>query len=360
MYGQHAPPIDLVGHSSGAGMRVSIALATCQGEKFLRRQLDSILNQSLLPYELVIGDDASTDGTVAMIEHFALSAPFPVRLTRNPRRLGFRENFMQTALRCSGDVIAFCDQDDVWYSEKLARCVFPFVDPEVTLVCHDANVVNALGQKVEKSIVVRRNGVWSPSHRPLHSQYGLTMVIRRALIEHYDLWLQTIDENTSDRTQHAAHDPWFYFLAANLGKIVNIDEPLVDYFQHEANTIGIPHGFVTRTLQYRSEYYQLRVQAVSIRIAILRELQNRATAKYRAHITQQFSIYHRHLKIYEARALIYSDEPLAARCIGLAKALAAGGYGQQGFGLRALVADLVYGIIRFSPGPKLYAMLQRS
>jgi glycosyltransferase involved in cell wall biosynthesis len=267
---------------------------------------------------------------------------------------------MQTAKRCSGDVIALCDQDDVWHPDKLARCVVPFADPEVTLVCHDANVVDASGRRVDKAIVVRRNGEWRPSQTPLHSQYGLTMVIRLDLTAHYDLWLQTIDENTSDRSQHAAHDPWFYFLAINLGKVVNIDEPLVDYFQHESNTIGIPLGFVNRTLQYRSQYYQLRVQAVSIRIAILSELQKRTTTKYHAYIAQQFNIYRRHLKIYEARALIYSDAPLAARCIGLFRSIAAGGYAQQGFGLRALVADMVYGIIRFNPGPRLYAMLQRS
>jgi len=338
---------------------ISIALATYQGELFLQQQLDSIFCQTLLPYELVIGDDGSTDDTIGIIERFAVKAPFPVHLKRNPHRLGYRENFMQTTQRCTGDLIAFCDQDDVWHPQKLAHCAVPFIDPEVMLVCHDANVVNASGQRIEKSIVVRRNGAWNPSYRPLHSQYALTMVFRRSLTDHYDLWLKTIDENTSDRTQHSAHDPWFYFLAINLGKVINVDEPLVDYIQHESNTVGIPDRFVSRTLQYRSQYYELRVQAMCTRIAILYELQNRATPKYCAHIAQQFIIYDQYLKIYRARALIYSENPLAVRCIGLIRSLAAGGYGRQAFGIRSILSDFLHGIVRVNLGPRVYAMLQR-
>lgn len=100
-------------------MIISIALATHNGEKFLRQQLESLAEQLLLPYELVVGDDGSTDGTIDIIEEFAKIAPFPVFLERNAQPLGYGENFLHTASRCAGDWIAFCDQDDVWLPNKL-------------------------------------------------------------------------------------------------------------------------------------------------------------------------------------------------------------------------------------------------
>src|SRR6478609_12105203 len=101
---------------------VSVAMATYNGAKFLQAQLDSLAAQTQLPDELVVGDDGSSDDTLAILEAFAASAPFPVRVDRNETRPDYGDNFMRTALRCTGDYIAFCDQDDVWLPEKIERC----------------------------------------------------------------------------------------------------------------------------------------------------------------------------------------------------------------------------------------------
>ena len=124
---------------------VSIAIATCNGARHIDEQLRSLAMQQLLPDELVVTDDASTDDTVARIETFAANAPFPVRLYRNPERLGYRANFMQAAELCRAEIISFCDQDDVWEPHKLAACVQPFDNPGVILVYHDASTINADG-----------------------------------------------------------------------------------------------------------------------------------------------------------------------------------------------------------------------
>ena len=73
----------------------------------------------LLPHELVVCDDGSSDNTVSILQEFQKEAPFPVKIHRNPRRLGFADNFLQAASRCNGDWVAFCDQDDIWFPEKL-------------------------------------------------------------------------------------------------------------------------------------------------------------------------------------------------------------------------------------------------
>lgn len=342
--------------------RISIALATYQGARFLEAQLDSLRRQATLPCELVIGDDGSSDGTAEIIERFAATAPFPVLFQRNATRLNYRANFIEVARRCTGDLIAFCDQDDVWHEDKLTRCAVPFADPDVMLVCHDANVIDAEDRPAGGTIVVRDKGAWRPSQRPLNLQYALTMVFRRCLNDHYDLWLKSIDESAADRSQHAAHDQWIYFLATVLGRVVNIDEKLLDYRQHGSNAIGIPDGNIGKSLEFRANYYDRREAAVRIRIGLLRELQERSDPPRRQHIAQLIPLYEKHLRIYAARAAVYGSGALGRRVAGVVRTAAMGGYAAGEFSARSMVSDLIYGVVRFTPGPgvaKLYAAVSR-
>src|SRR5438876_11483502 len=109
-------------------MRISVALATYQGEQFLPEQLDSYLNQTRLPDELCVSDDGSGDGTIQIIEEFRRRAPFPVRLVAPAERLGSNRNFEHAATNCTGDVILFSDQDDVWLRRHMEQLVTPSED----------------------------------------------------------------------------------------------------------------------------------------------------------------------------------------------------------------------------------------
>ena len=101
----------------------SIALATYNGEKFLQRQLDTLAAQTRLPDEMAVCDDGSTDGTLEILRQFAETAPFPVRIFQNLKNLGPGRNFRKAFSLCEGDVTFFCDQDDVWFPEKLETLV---------------------------------------------------------------------------------------------------------------------------------------------------------------------------------------------------------------------------------------------
>jgi len=96
-------------------------MCTYNGSRFLPEQLASIAAQSRLPDELVICDDGSSDGTAEIIEEFARTAPFPVRLILNIQNLGSTKNFEKAIGLCTGDLIALSDQDDIWLPHKLAR-----------------------------------------------------------------------------------------------------------------------------------------------------------------------------------------------------------------------------------------------
>jgi glycosyltransferase involved in cell wall biosynthesis len=129
----------------GERTRFSIALATFNGEAYIGEQLDSLARQILLPDELVVCDDGSVDNTVAIVQEFRNAAPFLVKIHQNPKRLGFADNFLQAATKCSGDWVAFCDQDDIWFPEKLlsvSEAIQNSRASDLMLVTHSVQMVS--------------------------------------------------------------------------------------------------------------------------------------------------------------------------------------------------------------------------
>lgn len=99
--------------------RVSVVLCTYNGEKHLARQLDSILQQTCPPHEILVQDDGSADRTCEIVEQYCEKYPL-IRLVRNPENLGFNRNFLDAISKATGDWIALSDQDDIWAPDKIA------------------------------------------------------------------------------------------------------------------------------------------------------------------------------------------------------------------------------------------------
>src|ERR1019366_4600666 len=216
--------------------RISIAMATYNGATYLLDQLDSLAAQTLMPYELVVTDDGSTDATLEILDEFARRAPFPVHIHRNPERLGYRDNFLKAARLCTGELIAFCDQDDVWSRDKL-RVVAPvFADAEVLLAVHDATLVT---EQLERIAHIRNPDCELPL-AVQSVQLGFSMVFRADLP-----FANNVARPHSDRDADGslmAHDQWISFLTASLGKCRRIRQTLVLYRQHGNNTCGYGGG----------------------------------------------------------------------------------------------------------------------
>lgn len=104
-------------------MRLSVAMCTYNGEKYIREQLMSIRNQTLRIDEIVICDDCSEDDTVEIIENLIRQYDLPVRLHVNTWNHGYRKNFEQAICRCSGDIIFLSDQDDIWLPTKVETII---------------------------------------------------------------------------------------------------------------------------------------------------------------------------------------------------------------------------------------------
>ena len=113
---------------------VSVAMATYNGGRFLREQLDSIHRQTLQPVEVILCDDGSGDDTVEIARRFAAEVSYRVVVDAHGERLGYSENFLRAIRQCRGEGIALCDQDDVWEPRKLEVACAEFRDPGVIAV----------------------------------------------------------------------------------------------------------------------------------------------------------------------------------------------------------------------------------
>ncbi len=210
--------------------------------------LESLALQELVPDELVISDDASSDGTLAVAEDFAASAPFSVRIEVNPSRVGSTANFAKALERCRGQFIALADQDDIWYPTKLRRLEQELADdPTVTLVFSDADLIDEQGDQIGERLwqtrlvdqTLRHHAVVSGkmfAQRPLTT--GCTMMVRRRAVEAAIPFPSELASSAAPMR----HDRWLSLLAAAVGTVRAIPEPMLGFRLHPSQETGVLVG----------------------------------------------------------------------------------------------------------------------
>lgn len=102
-------------------MKTSVALCTYNGEKYIKEQLDSILNQTKKVDEIIVCDDCSSDKTVEILNHYSSTNPGLFKIYINEQNLRSVKNFEKAITLCTGDIIFLSDQDDFWVNEKSGR-----------------------------------------------------------------------------------------------------------------------------------------------------------------------------------------------------------------------------------------------
>ena len=115
-------------------IKIAVVIATYNGENFIREQLESILSQTLMPYEVIISDDNSKDSTWDILKEYKLKFPALFRIYRNKLSLGPHENFINAFQYVTADYIAPCDQDDIWLPEKLEHSYYMMCEKNCSLV----------------------------------------------------------------------------------------------------------------------------------------------------------------------------------------------------------------------------------
>ena len=225
---------------------VSIALCTYNGEKFLPQQLESFLNQSRLPDELVACDDCSTDSTVEILNQFKNRAPFPVEIHQNRVNLGSTKNFEKAIGLCNGDIIFLSDQDDIWCENKISRISNELRDKSGLLVFSNAELIDEFGNPLNTTLwekwgfTPERQVSWRTNINAVDDLFvndnkitGATLAFKRSLLEKalpFDLPFGFI------------HDAWLGLIAAAQNRLVFLDEILTKYRIHDEQQIGIGSG----------------------------------------------------------------------------------------------------------------------
>lgn len=214
---------------------VSVAIATYNGEQFLRDQLDSIYNQTYKNIEVIITDDCSTDGTFEILEEY--SQKYGLSYYINKKRLGFVRNFEQALSLCRGEYIALADQDDIWLPEKIEHLINEIGNNY--LIFSDAILIDTYGNKIAESFKTFSNYM-ADSETPFlllfyrKYIYGCTMFFKKELLE----------KALPIPNGIGHHDWWFPIVATKNGGIKYLDKRLMFYRQHKNNVSGDVKGHV--------------------------------------------------------------------------------------------------------------------
>jgi glycosyltransferase involved in cell wall biosynthesis len=221
-----------------SSLRVSVALCTYNGSAHLAEQLESLLRQTRQPDELIIFDDASTDRTADMLQNFS-GATFPVKIQINQRTLGPAKNFEQAIAACDGDVIALCDQDDLWHLNKLALTEAAFADhPNAGFVFGDAEMCDETGQalayRLWDSVRFSRR-----SRRQMKRGRGLEVLLRQNVVTGATMAFSSkFRSMVLPIDPRWMHDGWIALLLSAIAPVALIEEPVIRYRQHAQQEIG--------------------------------------------------------------------------------------------------------------------------
>ena len=215
-------------------MKVSIALATYNGERFLREQLDSLYSQSRLPDEVVVCDDCSSDHTVSILEEY--KNKYGLAYYRNDVSLGVNANFFRAISLCSGDYICICDQDDMWMPHKVETLLneISLIDEadKPVAVSSLRQDVNAEGEPIAPPQNFPEGMSWEDTLLNTEQSQGCTMMMNRCLAE---MSVKFFNERTA--ANEVMYDVLISLLAAVFGKKKNLSVPLMYYRHHDANVV---------------------------------------------------------------------------------------------------------------------------
>lgn len=222
---------------------ISVCLATYNGERFIQRQLETIIEQLGENDEIIISDDGSTDNTLKIIE--SLHSPL-VHIYINKGEHGYTPNFENALRFAQGDYIFLSDQDDVWMPRKLSVCMQALKSYD--FVVSDALIIDASGNELFPSFFEKRRHFKSFWGNMLTMGYiGCCMAFRKQMLER----ILPFPSNHILCT----HDNWILLVALRFYKVCILDDKLVGYRRHGKN------ASVGQNTASASTYFRLKYRA---------------------------------------------------------------------------------------------------
>lgn len=219
------------------GKKISVVVATYNGEKFIIEQLDSIINQSVVPDEVIVADDCSSDNSLRIINEYVSNNHLDYfKIYKNERNLGWKANFMRAIENASGDIIFTCDQDDIWKLDKIEKMSSIICKKkEIKLLVANYAVMNMRTTKtveekqIEKMVnddsLVRIN---IDKNFHIVSRPGCTFCFQKKLFDDAKkLWINDF-----------AHDRLLWTYAILNKCLYKFNHTVIDFRRHDNNATG--------------------------------------------------------------------------------------------------------------------------
>lgn len=228
-------------------MKISVAICTYNGAKYIEEQLRSILNQSVPVDEICVGDDCSSDDTIKIIERIKKETGKDITIVINNPNLGCNANFDNTIKRCTGDIIFLSDQDDIWLPYKVKTIVDFFNDNlNKDVVFTNGYLMDENSQRFTEKKLFDVVGLGRDAIRQfccsglalevlmVHNRAtGATMALRRSFIGEYN-----IGKDKAYRSGDVFHDHIIALAAVAKDKLGVIVQPLIRYRVHSGQCLG--------------------------------------------------------------------------------------------------------------------------
>lgn len=216
--------------------KINILMATYNGRRFLKKQIDSILNQTYSNFRLLISDDASTDSTVKILEEYEKQDK-RVEIYSHEKNMGVVANFEFLINKVRSEYFMFADQDDVWEPDKIEKSLKKMEETGSDLVFTDLEVVDSRLRPIHPSFW-RQKGFYDKivKYHNFESLYlnnyinGCTMLCKSSYINDF--------LPLPKDSKYVIHDYWIALVISQNGTISYVDEPTVKYRQHGNNQIG--------------------------------------------------------------------------------------------------------------------------
>ncbi len=224
-----------------ADKSVDIIMATYNGEKYLSKQIDSILNQTYEDFFLTIYDDKSSDNTLNILYDYENKYPDKIKIYVNKENLGVTKNFFNGVKNTTRDYIMFCDQDDVWLLTKIEDSLMAMKDAEdedkipisiftdAYVVNEELNIINPSFHKYSR---LDTNKTDLPHLLMENKLIGCTVMINSEVKKYITKYSKSI----------RYHDWWIALICGSFGKIRYLNKPTIYYRQHQNNVVG-SNGF---------------------------------------------------------------------------------------------------------------------
>ena len=216
--------------------KIDILLATYNGEKYIKEQLESILNQSYTNISVIISDDKSTDSTVQILKEYE-KKDNRIKVFTQETNSGYIKNFEFLLKQVTSDYYMLSDQDDVWLKDKVSKSYEKLTKENLDLVFSDLEIVdkdlNTIHDSMFRFLKIDQRIRKYNDFRLIYLDNcvtGCTIISRKKFL---DLILPL--PNT---TKYLVHDYWIALVISMHGKFSYVEETLIKYRQHGNNEIG--------------------------------------------------------------------------------------------------------------------------